>query len=87
MSDAGFEEATPPPSAVEANAEQNSAKEGPPQVASVAIPEDLQNVRDDPQDIVARELREAAMREPDPELREKLWSEYRAWIGIKEPDA
>jgi hypothetical protein len=30
-------------------------------------------------DIVARQLREAAMKEEDPELREKLWDEYRAY--------
>jgi hypothetical protein len=30
-------------------------------------------------DIVARQLREAAEKETDPELREKLWDEYRAY--------
>ena len=43
-------------------------------------PEDIPSGRDD--DIVARQLREAAMREPDPELREKLWDEYRRYTGI-----
>ncbi|MDO8272926.1 MAG: hypothetical protein Q7U82_13590 [Gammaproteobacteria bacterium] len=43
-------------------------------------PEDIPNGRDD--DIVARQLREAAMSEPDPELREKLWDEYRKYTGI-----
>jgi hypothetical protein len=28
---------------------------------------------------VARQLREAAMKEEDPELREKLWQEYREY--------
>jgi len=28
---------------------------------------------------VARQLREAAENEPDPELRERLWEEYRAY--------
>ncbi len=32
-------------------------------------------------DIVARQLREAAMRETDPVLREKLWAEYRKYKG------
>jgi len=32
--------------------------------------------------VVARQLREAAMREPDPELRERLWDEYRAYTGL-----
>ena len=36
--------------------------------------------RDD--DVVARQLREAAMREPDPELREALWEEYRNYTGL-----
>jgi len=30
-------------------------------------------------DIVARQLREAAMAEKDPELRERLWDEYRRY--------
>jgi hypothetical protein len=30
-------------------------------------------------DIVARQLREAAMKETDPELREKLWEEYKQY--------
>lgn len=42
-------------------------------------PEDIPSGRDD--DIVARQLREAAMREPDPELREALWDEYRNYTG------
>ena len=30
-------------------------------------------------DIVARQLREAAMKETDPELRARLWEEYRQY--------
>jgi hypothetical protein len=41
------------------------------------VPPDVGDGRDD--DIVARQLREAAMKEEDPELREKLWDEYRAY--------
>ena len=37
-------------------------------------------------DIVARQIREAAMSEDDPELREKLWDEYRKYKGIRVPD-
>ncbi|MFN2333192.1 MAG: hypothetical protein ABR550_02045 [Wenzhouxiangellaceae bacterium] len=40
-------------------------------------PADIPDGRDD--DIVARQLREAAENEPDPELRERLWEEYRAY--------
>jgi hypothetical protein len=45
------------------------------------VPEDIPSGRDD--DVVARQLREAAMREPDPELREKLWDEYRNYTGLR----
>jgi hypothetical protein len=46
------------------------------------IPEDIPNGDDD--DGVARQLREAAMSEPDPELREKLWDEYRKYTGLSQ---
>jgi hypothetical protein len=41
------------------------------------VPDDIPDGSDD--DIVARQLREAAMNEEDPELREKLWDEYREY--------
>ena len=41
------------------------------------VPPDLVDAGDD--DIIARQLREAAMKEQDPELREKLWDEYRKY--------
>jgi hypothetical protein len=44
------------------------------------VPADVGDGNDD--DIVARQLREAAMAEQDPELREKLWEEYRAYKGL-----
>jgi hypothetical protein len=50
---------------------QNTAKYPPPP--------DIPNGNDD--DVVARQLREAAMREPDPAVREKLWAEYRKYKG------
>lgn len=40
-------------------------------------PSDVGNGNDD--DVVARQLREAAESEADPALREKLWAEYRAY--------
>lgn len=46
-------------------------------VAVAPIPDDIPDGKDD--DVVARQLREAAMRETDPELREKLWNEYRKY--------
>ena len=42
-----------------------------------APPEDIPSGNDD--DVVARQIREAAMRETDPDLREKLWEEYRRY--------
>ena len=41
------------------------------------VPPDLADASGD--DIIARQLREAAMKEQDPELREKLWDEYRKY--------
>lgn len=41
------------------------------------IPADVPDGRDD--DIVARQIREAAMKEKDPELRAALWEEYRRY--------
>ena len=40
-------------------------------------PDDIPSGSDD--DVVARQLREAAEKETDPELREKLWDEYRKY--------
>jgi hypothetical protein len=44
------------------------------------VPQDIPSADGD--DVVARQLREAAMREPDPVLREKLWNEYRRYKGL-----
>ncbi len=41
------------------------------------VPADIPDGSDD--DVVARQIREAAQRETDPELREKLWDEYRKY--------
>ena len=35
------------------------------------------------EDIVAKQLREAALAEDDPELRERLWDEYRKYNGLQ----
>jgi len=48
------------------------------QVDSISeAPADVGNGQDD--DIIARQLREAAQKERDPELRAKLWDEYRKY--------
>lgn len=56
--------------------------QGQAEVETFPPPEDIPSGRDD--DVVARQIREAAMREPDPELREALWEEYRNYTGIGE---
>ena len=51
--------------------------------ASFPTPADIPSGNDD--DVVARQLREAAMSEPDPELRDRLWDEYRTYTGLPIP--
>jgi hypothetical protein len=55
----------------------NDTAAEPPDVAAGPTPEDIPDGQDD--DIVARQIREAAEQETDPELREKLWEEYRKY--------
>ena len=45
--------------------------------ASAAVPPDVGDGSDD--DVVARQIRKAAESETDPELRQKLWEEYRKY--------
>ena len=56
-----------------AGASSGGAQEGSEDI--IPIPEDIGTGRND--DIVLRQIREAAMNERDPLLREKLWDEYR----------
>lgn len=44
---------------------------------ATAVPADLGDGKDD--DVVARQMREAAMKEKDPAIRERLWEEYRRY--------
>jgi hypothetical protein len=53
-----------------------------PSQPTFAPPADIPSGDDD--DVVARQLREAAMHEPDPVLREKLWDEYRKYTGLSQ---
>lgn len=67
-------------SSSEAEGEQGSGEVGGSRAgvsSSGPVPPDVGDGADD--DIVARQLREAAMNEKDPELREKLWDEYRRY--------
>jgi len=56
---------------------QTGATGQPQQGKQANIPDDIPDGSDD--DVVARQLREAAEMETDPELREKLWEEYRRY--------
>jgi hypothetical protein len=47
---------------------------------SERTPDDIPVMVDD--DIIARQLREAALAEEDPALRERLWEEYRKYSGL-----
>ena len=49
-------------------------------IRSATVPEDIGDGQGD--DIVLRQIREAAMKERNPVLREKLWDEYRKIKGI-----
>jgi len=57
------------------------APTAPDNPAIYEVPEDIPMGNDD--DVVARQLREAAMREPDPAVRAKLWNEYRKYKGLE----
>ena len=57
----------------------------PDNPAIYKAPEDIPDGSND--DVVARQLREAAMREPDPAVRERLWNEYRKYKGLEIPES
>jgi len=76
----------PPPSGGGFEGDENGAydvaqnpggRSSPGDRAGLPVPDDVGDGRND--DIVARQLREAAERETDPELRERLWDEYREY--------
>ena len=72
----GSPDAPEEPPTSESGARVESAPGGD-ETQAPPVPEDVGDGRDD--DIVAKQLREAAMSEKDPVLREKLWEEYRAY--------
>jgi hypothetical protein len=60
------------------SATEGQVGEGSPGTAAndiIPVPEDIDDGQGD--DIVLRQIRDAAMKEKDPILREKLWDEYR----------
>jgi hypothetical protein len=48
---------------------------------NISIPEDIPSGESD--DIIARQIREAAISEKNPKLKEKLWEEYRKYKGAQ----
>ena len=56
---------------------RNGTTPPPPKRGDSSNAGDVNDAKDD--DIIARQLREAAMQETDPELKEKLWAEYRRY--------
>lgn len=48
---------------------------------NISIPEDIPSGESD--DIIARQIREAAISEKNPKLKEKLWEEYRTYKGAQ----
>lgn len=60
-----------------ANADKGGVGSGDQADVAQNIPENIPSGEDD--DIVAKQLREAAMNAKDPELRKKLWEEYREY--------
>lgn len=56
---------------------QSAHRGGPGDRPSLPVPEDIDDGRND--DVVARQLREAAQYESDPELAARLWDEYREY--------
>ena len=74
MAQAGAGYGQPPP---QSGPRQRGAATGTRPDLAHETPSDVGSGNDD--DVVARQLREAAETEPDPVLREKLWAEYRAY--------
>ncbi len=81
----GLPDELPPPEeesgSVGAKPDEGGLEDVPPNEPQAGgapvIPEDIGDGQDD--DIVAQQLREAAIAEKDPYLREKLWEEYRRY--------
>ncbi len=63
------------------NPQANPLGEMSDEEIAARTPDDI--VPDAYEDVVARQLREAALAEDDPELRERLWEEYRKYKGLR----
>jgi hypothetical protein len=71
------EESGNPSSAAKNQRAQIPNRPPPPKKGGQSLPTDIPDAKDD--DIISRQLREAAMQEIDPTLKEKLWAEYKRY--------
>lgn len=72
----------PPPMAEQDRQDSESGTtQSPASARNGAIPEDIPAANND--DAIAAQIRLAAESETDPEIREKLWNEYRKYKGLK----
>jgi len=69
------EGAPPGADGIEGSGNQSAGTAGQDEADIIPIPEDIDDGQGD--DIVLRQIRDAASKERDPDLREKLWDEYR----------
>lgn len=74
---AGSESVSSTVTATDASQVPSGAAGGQQQAVVAPVPDDIPDGSDD--DVVARQLRAAAEQETDPQLREKLWDEYRKY--------
>ena len=73
----GGGEASPSAGSVSPDEDLTDGKKHPGSPKDLPPPPNVGSGEDD--DIVARQLRELATKETDPEVREKLWDEYRKY--------
>ncbi|MDT8311891.1 MAG: hypothetical protein RQ732_10630 [Methylophaga sp.] len=73
----------PPPMAEQdmQDSEYGTTTRSPASARNGAIPQDIPAANND--DAIAAQIRLAAESETDPEIREKLWNEYRKYKGLK----
>tara|TARA_B100000700_G_C14999361_1_gene835532 strand:+ start:373 stop:876 length:504 start_codon:yes stop_codon:yes gene_type:complete len=68
--------------AQESKSESDSGDDTSQSVKEERIPDDIP-MDGTGEDVIARQIREAAIQEDDPLIREALWEEYRKHMGIK----
>ena len=77
FADSGMTEQADPGTTAEATYGEGAGPGSPQSPGKTSAPPGTPDGSDD--DVVARQLREAAEKETDPELKKKLWEEYRKY--------